>query len=205
MPYAKVDPLVEARLWQQFASNKATAMKFEKLTVYRSAEMSSMNPQWNVTTTSEKLTRVVFAMQLASAKNSQTANSAIYKHLNGTDYRLRMGSVVLPRDNIVADWGNKQVSRLWRDLLKTFDRDNDYDGGIAFNYADFINLYPFVAFDFRDSTNLNPTAAGSTVAIEFEAQLTADPGANYHIYAFVFSERQCLVSTTERKVLFTMK
>jgi len=207
MPFAKVDLAVEAMLWQSIASGKAVTSEFEKLTVYRSSENtdSNDNPVFKILTTSEKITRILIALQPKNVNNSQTSNTAIYKHYNGTKYTLRMGDQILPKDNIKVDWSKKQVSRLWRDLLKTFDRDQDYHGGLAFGYQDFINLYPLIAFDFRDNRSMNPTAAGSTVSVEFEAEITPVATEQYYIYAYVFSERQTLISTTEKKVLFSMK
>ena len=71
---------------------------------------------------------------------------------------------------------------------------NDYQGGTLLKISNFKSLFPFVYFDHLDIKD-------GVTKLAFHYQLTANPNADYNIYALVLHERVAEISQQDGKLL----
>ena len=75
---------------------------------------------------------------------------------------------------------------------------NDFQGGTLLNRTNFESLFPFVYFDLtKQKTDLK----NSVTKLSFHYELSANPNADYNIYALVLHEREAEISQKDGKLL----
>ena len=75
---------------------------------------------------------------------------------------------------------------------------NDFQGGTLLNRSNFENLFPFVYFDL---TKQKIDLKDGVTKLSFHYELSANPNANYNIYALVLHEREAEIEQKSGKLL----
>ena len=89
-------------------------------------------------------------------------------------------------------------SRVFRDVMKYVDANNDLQGGTLLNISNFKNLYPFVYFDLtKQKTDLRD---GNT-KLSFHYTLSGTTATDYTIYGIVLSEKDAEIDKESGKLL----
>ena len=89
-------------------------------------------------------------------------------------------------------------SRVFRDVMKYVNANNDLQGGTLLNISNFKNLYPFIYFDLtKQRTDLRD---GNT-KLSFHYTLSGTIATDYTIYGIVLSEKEAEISKESGKLL----
>ena len=89
-------------------------------------------------------------------------------------------------------------SRVFRDVMKYTNANNDLQGGTLLNISNFKNLYPFVYFDLtKQRTDLKD---GNT-KLSFHYTLSDTTATDYTIYGIVLSEKDAEIDKESGKLL----
>ena len=89
-------------------------------------------------------------------------------------------------------------SRVFRDVMKYTNANNDLEGGTLLNISNFKNLYPFVYFDLtKQRTDLKD---GNT-KLSFYYTLSGTTATDYTIYGIVLSEKDAEIDKESGKLL----
>ena len=89
-------------------------------------------------------------------------------------------------------------SRVFRDVMKYVNANNDLQGGTLLNISNFKNFYPFVYFDLtKQKTDLRD---GST-KLSFHYTLSGTTATDYTIYGIVLSEKDAEIDKESGKLL----
>ena len=89
-------------------------------------------------------------------------------------------------------------SRVFRDVMKYVNANNDLQGGTLLNISNFKNLYPFVYFDLtKQRTDLRD---GNT-KLSFHYTLSGTTATDYTIYGIVLSEKDAEIDKESGKLL----
>ena len=89
-------------------------------------------------------------------------------------------------------------SRVFRDVMKYVNANNDLQGGTLLNISNFKNLYPFVYFDLtKQRTDLRD---GNT-KLSFHYTLSGTTTTDYTIYEIVLSEKEAEIDKESGKLL----
>ena len=89
-------------------------------------------------------------------------------------------------------------SRVFRDVMKYVNANNDLQGGTLLNISNFENLYPFIYFDLtKQRTDLRD---GNT-KLSFHYTLSGTTATNYTIYGIVLSEKEAEIDKESGKLL----
>ena len=90
------------------------------------------------------------------------------------------------------------LSRVFRDVMKYVNANNDLQGGTLLNISNFKNLYPFVYFDLtKQKTDLRD---GNT-KLAFHYTLSGTTATDYTIYGIVLSEKDAEIEKVSGKLL----
>ena len=89
-------------------------------------------------------------------------------------------------------------SRVFRDVMKYVNANNDLQGGTLLNISNFKNLYPFIYFDLtKQRTDLRD---GDT-KLSFHYTLSGTTATDYTIYGIVLSEKEAEIDKESGKLL----
>ena len=89
-------------------------------------------------------------------------------------------------------------SRVFRDVMKYVNANNDFQGGTLLNISNFKNLYPFIYFDLtKQRTDLKD---GNT-KLSFHYTLSGTTATDYTIYGIVLSEKDAEIDKESGKLL----
>ena len=89
-------------------------------------------------------------------------------------------------------------SRVFRDVMKYVNANNDLQGGTLLNITNFQNLYPFIYFDLtKQRTDLRD---GNT-KLSFHYSLSGTTATDYTIYGIVLSEKEAEIDKESGKLL----
>ena len=89
-------------------------------------------------------------------------------------------------------------SRVFRDVMKYVNANNDLQGGTLLNISNFKNLYPFIYFDLtKQRTDLKD---GNT-KLSFHYTLSGTTATDYTIYGIVLSEKEAEIDKESGKLL----
>ena len=89
-------------------------------------------------------------------------------------------------------------TRVFRDVMKYVNANNDLQGGTLLNISNFKNLYPFVYFDLtKQRTDLKD---GNT-KLSFHYTLSGTTATDYTIYGIVLSEKDAEIDKESGKLL----
>ena len=86
----------------------------------------------------------------------------------------------------------------FRNVMSYVYANNDYQGGTLLNISNFKTLFPFVYFDL---TKQKMDIKDGVTKLAFHYELSANPDADYNIYALVLHERVVEISQQDGKLL----
>ena len=90
------------------------------------------------------------------------------------------------------------ITRVFRNVMSYVYANNDYQGGTLLNRGNFKSLFPFVYFDL---TRQKMDIKDGVTKLAFHYELSANPNADYNIYALVLHERVAEISQQHGKLL----
>ena len=89
-------------------------------------------------------------------------------------------------------------ARVFREVMGYVYANNDFQGGTLLNRTNFETLFPFVYFDL---TKQKLDIKDGVTKLSFHYELSADPNANYNIYALALHEREAEIEQKSGKLL----
>ena len=170
--------------------------------IERSNNSQQQTGQFRITNAISK-PRHVFIFGIDTARiESQTANPFLYdtfdlpNNANISRCYLEVGN-----GNEYPDIHFKpstDLVRVFKNVLSYSHANNDYQGGTLLNISNFKTLFPFVYFDL---TKQKMDIKDGVTKLAFHYELTANPNADYNIYALVLHEREAEISQKDGKLL----
>ena len=89
-------------------------------------------------------------------------------------------------------------ARVFRNVMSYIYANNDFQGGTLLNRTNFESLFPFVYFDL---TKQKMDIKDGVTKLAFHYELSANPNADYNIYALVLHEREAEIEQQGGKLL----
>ena len=170
--------------------------------VERSNNGQQQTGQFRITNAISK-PRHVFVCALNTANvDAQTANPFLYitfslpNNANISRCYLEVGN-----GNEYPDIHFKPATdpaRVFREVMSYVYANNDFQGGTLLNRSNFETLFPFVYFDL---TKQKMDLKDGVTKLSFHYELSANPNADYNIYALVLHEREAEIEQKSGKLL----
>ena len=92
----------------------------------------------------------------------------------------------------------RDISRVYRDVMKYVNANNDLQGGTLLNIQNYKNLFPFIYFDLtKQKTDIRD---GNTKLV-FHFTLSGTTATDYTIYGIVLSEKEAEIDNEKGKIL----
>ena len=170
--------------------------------VERSNNTQQQTGQFRITNGISKPRHVfVWAINTANV-DVQTANPFLYNTFNlPNNANISRCYLEVGNGNEYPDIAFKPATdpaRVFREVMGYVYANNDFQGGTLLNRSNFENLFPFVYFDL---TNQKIDIKDGVTKLSFHYELSADPDANYNIYALVLHERKAEIKQEDGKLL----
>ena len=170
--------------------------------VERSNNSQQQTGQFRITNAISK-PRHVFVFGIDTARiDSQTANPFVYNTFDlPNNANLSRCYLEVGNGNEYPDIHFKpstDITRVFRNVLSYTYANNDFQGGTLLNRSNFKTLFPFVYFDL---TKQKMDIKDGVTKLAFHYELTANPNADYNIYALVLHERIAEISQQDGKLL----
>ena len=147
--------------------------------------------------------RHVFVFGIDTARiDEQTANPFLYDTFNlPNNANIRDCHLEVANGNeypFIHFKPSSDMSRVFRNVMSYVYANNDYQGGTLLNRSNFETLFPSVYFDL---TKQKMDIKDGVTKLAFHYELTANPNADYNIYALVLHERVAEISQQDGKLL----
>ena len=147
--------------------------------------------------------RHVFIFGINTARvNSQTANPFLYDTFNlPNTANISSCYLEVGNGNEYPDIHLKpstDLSRVFRNVMSYVYANNDFQGGTLLNRQNFKKLFPFLYFDL---TKQKMDIKDGVTKLAFHYELSANPNADYNIYALVLHEQTAEISQQDGKLL----
>ena len=143
----------------------------------------------------------VFAINTANI-GSQTANPFLYNTFNlPNNANVSRCYLEVGNGNEYPDIHFKPATdpaRVFREVMGYVYTNNDFQGGTLLNRSNFESLFPFVYFDL---TKQKMDIKDGVTKLSFHYELSANPNADYNIYALVLHEREAEIEQQGGKLL----
>ena len=143
----------------------------------------------------------VWAINTANI-NVQTANPFLYNTFNlPNNANISRCYLEVGNGNEYPDIHFKPATdpaRVFREVMGYVYANNDFQGGTLLNRSNFENLFPFVYFDL---TKQKIDLKDGVTKLSFHYELSANPDADYNIYALVLHEREVVIEQKSGKLL----
>ena len=170
--------------------------------VERSNNSQQQTGQFRITNAISKPRHVfIFAINTANI-DSQTANPFLYNTFNlPNNANLSRCYLEVGNGNEYPDIHLKPAtdpSRVFREVMSYVYANNDFQGGTLLNRTNFESLFPFVYFDL---TKQKMDIKDGVTKLAFHYELSANPNADYNIYALVLHERIAEIEQQGGKLL----
>ena len=170
--------------------------------VERSNNSQQQTGQFRITNAISKPRHVfVFAINTANI-DSQTANPFLYNTFNlPNNANISRCYLEVGNGNEYPDIHLKPATdpaRVFREVMSYVYANNDFQGGTLLNRTNFESLFPFVYFDL---TKQKMDIKDRVTKLAFHYELSANPNADYNIYAIVLHERVAEIEQQGGKLL----
>ena len=143
----------------------------------------------------------VFAINTANI-DSQTANPFLYNTFNlPNNANMSRCYLEVGNGNEYPDIHFKPATdpaRVFREVMGYVYANNDFQGGTLLNRTNFESLFPFLYFDL---TKQKMDIKDGVTKLAFHYELSANPNADYNIYAIVLHERIAEIEQQGGKLL----
>ena len=181
--------------------------KYLNEVVERSNNSQQQTGHFRITNAISKPRHVfVFAINTANI-DSQTANPFLYNTFALTTANANVPANI-SRCYLEVGNGNEypdihfkpatDPARVFREVMGYVYANNDFQGGILLNRTNFESLFPFVYFDL---TKQKLDIKDGVTKLAFHYELSANPNADYNIYALILHERQAEIEQQGGKLL----
>ena len=176
--------------------------KYLNEVVERSNNSQQQTGHFRITNAISKPRHVfVFAINTANI-DSQTANPFLYNTFNlPNNANVSRCYLEVGNGNEYPDIHFKPATdpaRVFREVMSYVYANNDFQGGTLLNRTNFENLFPFVYFDL---TKQKMDIKDGVTKLAFHYELSANPNADYNIYALVLHEREAEIEQKGGKLL----
>ena len=170
--------------------------------VERSNNRQQQTAQFRITNGISK-PRHVFVWGINTANiGAQTANPFLYNTFSlPNNANISRCYLEVGNGNEYPDIAFKPAtdpSRVFREVMGYVYANNDFQGGTLLNRSNFENLFPFVYFDL---TKQKMDIKDGVTKLSFHYELSANPNADYNIYALVLHEREAEIEQQSGKLL----
>ena len=170
--------------------------------VERSNNRQQQTAQFRITNGISK-PRHVFVWGINTANiGAQTANPFLYNTFSlPNNAKISRCHLEVGNGNEYPDIPFKPAtdpSRVFREVMGYVYANNDFQGGTLLNRSNFENLFPFVYFDL---TKQKMDIKDGVTKLSFHYELSANPNADYNIYALVLHEREAEIEQQSGKLL----
>ena len=170
--------------------------------VERSNNSQQQTGQFRITNAISKPRHVfVFAINTANI-DSQTANPFLYNTFNlPNNANISRCYLEVGNGNEYPDIHLKPATdpaRVFREVMSYVYANSDFQGGTLLNRTNFESLFPFVYFDL---TKQKLDIKDGVTKLAFHYELSANPNADYNIYALVLHERVAEIEQQGGKLL----
>ena len=170
--------------------------------VERSNNGQQQTGQFSITNGISK-PRHVYVWVLNTANvDVQTANPFLYNTFSlPNNANISRGHLEVGNGNEYPDIHFKPATdpaRVFREVMGYVYANNDFQGGTLLNRKDFESLFPFVYFDL---TKQKMDLKDGVTKLSFHYELSANPNADYNIYALVLHEREAEIEQQSGKLL----
>ena len=147
--------------------------------------------------------RHVFVFGINTANiSSQTANPFLYNTFNlPNTANISRCYLEVGNGNEYPDIHFKPATdpaRVFREVMSYVYANNDFQGGTLLNRSNFSSLFPFVYFDL---TKQKLDIKDGVTKLSFHYELSANPNADYNLYALVLHEREAEIEQQGGKLL----
>ena len=143
----------------------------------------------------------VFAINTANI-SSQTANPFLYNTFNlPNNANMSRCYLEVGNGNEYPDIHFKPATdpaRVFRNVMSYAYANSDFQGGTLLNGSNFESLFPFVYFDLTKQTM---DIKDGITKLAFHYELSANPNADYNIYALALHEREAEIEQQGGKLL----
>ena len=181
--------------------------KYLNEVVERSNNSQQQTGHFRITNAISKPRHVfVFAINTANI-DSQTANPFLYNTFALTTANANAPANI-SRCYLEVGNGNEypdihfkpatDPARVFREVMGYVYANNDFQGGTLLNRTNFESLFPFVYFDL---TKQKLDIKDGVTKLVFHYELTANPNADYNIYALILHERVAEIEQQGGKLL----
>ena len=176
--------------------------KYLNEVVERSNNSQQQTGQFRITNAISKPRHVfVFAINTANIE-SQTENPFLYNTFSlPNNANISRCYLEVGNGNEYPDIHFKPATdpaRVFREVMSYVYANNDFQGGTLLNRTNFENLFPFVYFDL---TKQKLDIKDGSTKLAFHYELSANPNADYNIYALVLHEREAEIEQQGGKLL----
>ena len=170
--------------------------------VERSNNSQQQTGHFRVTNAISKPRHVfVFGINTANI-SSQTANPFLYNTFNlPNNANISRCYLEVGNGNEYPDIHFKpstDPARVFREVMGYVYANNDFQGGTLLNRSNFSSLFPFVYFDL---TKQKLDIKDGVTKLSFHYELSANPNADYNLYALVLHEREAEIEQQGGKLL----
>ena len=176
--------------------------KYLNEVVERSNNSQQQNGHFRITNAISKPRHVfVFGINTANI-DTQTANPFLYNTFNlPNNANISRCYLEVGNGNEYPDIHFKPATdpaRVFREVMGYVYANNDFQGGTLLNRTNFESLFPFVYFDL---TKQKMDIKDGVTKLAFHYELSANPNADYNIYALVLHEREAEIEQQGGKLL----
>ena len=176
--------------------------KYLNEVVERSNNSQQQTGHFRITNAISKPRHVfVFAINTANI-DSQTANPFLYNTFNlPNNANISRCYLEVGNGNEYPDIHFKPATdpaRVFREVMSYVFANNDFQGGTLLNRTNFESLFPFVYFDL---TKQKMDIKDGVTKLAFHYELSANPNADYNIYAILLHERVAEIEQQGGKLL----
>ena len=170
--------------------------------VERSNNSQQQTGQFRITNAISK-PRHVFIFGIDTARvNSQTENPFLYDTFNlPNNANISRCHLEVGNGNDYPEIHLKPATdpaRVFRQVMEYIYANNDFQGGTLINRSNFESIFPFIYFDL---TKQKIDIKDGVTKLTFHYELSANPNADYNIYALVLHERTAEISQQDGKLL----
>ena len=147
--------------------------------------------------------RHVFVFGINTANiSSQTENPFLYNTFNlPNNANISRCYLEVGNGNEYPDIHFKpstDPARVFREVMSYVYANNDFQGGTLLNRSNFNSLFPFIYFDL---TKQKMDIKDGVTKLSFHYELSANPNADYNLYALVLHERDAEIEQQGGKLL----
>jgi hypothetical protein len=124
----------------------------------------------------------------AQGDDLQTRSHMIFDQCGVSEVSLRISNQQEPAENLILNYAENQIGRVYHRLWSFMGRDQNVDTGLQISQLDFQTLYPIYYFSLQHLD----LSKHSVVDVKFQARVTA-PGGGFRAIAVMLSDKSMIL------------